>query len=82
MAVPVRVNALNAVIAGNVGNDRRDCVLAIWSSTFVPKGLNDRSLAVYCQGCAQQTIRPGGYGVISWAYQLSPAFAIQSSFNR
>jgi hypothetical protein len=34
--------------AGDVGRDR---VLAIHGSDFVPEGLNDRSLAVYCQEC-------------------------------
>jgi len=32
----------------------------------VPKGLNEGSLAIYCQECVQQTTRPVGHG-LSWS---------------
>ena len=31
---------------------------------FVPKGLNDRSQAIYCLGCIRNEARPVGYGMI------------------
>jgi hypothetical protein len=34
------------------------------ANVFVPEGLNDRSLAVYCQGPVHNRSRPGGCGMI------------------
>jgi len=31
---------------------------------MVPEGRNDRSLAIYCQECTQDRIRPVGNGLI------------------
>ena len=38
----------------------------------VPKGLNDRSQAIYCLGVRKRRSRPVGHGVIRglWAYRL------------
>ena len=48
------------------------------SKAFVPEGLNEGSLAVYCLGCVQETNRPVGYGVIGSVGKFCQFFCVLS----